>query len=150
MATLRDLLAACDASIRLRLDPDEVVRASGRCEDITDRGSIDAGGAAWTYIMVTNRRLRWVPRSQPRFEASLDLDSVTRAREQTKRHRYAITLSHAPTTRLHHVAAHRLLVFGWGNAERVDEFRETRLAFSRAETSAARALRDELTRRKVL
>jgi hypothetical protein len=144
---LRDLLAACDASIRSRLEPSEEVLATGRCEDITDRGDISSGGATWTYVMVTNRRLLWVTRSKPGFEAALDLDDVTAVAEQTKAHRYAITVHHPPLRRLHWVPAHRFLMFRWGNAEKVGEFRRTRLAFSRADTVAAHALRDELRRR---
>ena len=147
MAALRDRLAACDASIRRGLDPDEEVLASGRCEDITDHGTVDLGGATWTFIMVTNRRLRWVPRSQLRFEAALDLDDVTGVAEETMGHRYAITLDHGPLMRLHRVPAHRLLKFRWGDAERMDDFRRTGLAFSRAVTSAAVVLRRELARR---
>ena len=97
--------------------------------------------------MVTSRRLRWVPRAALRFEASLDLDAVTHVTETKKGHRYAITLDHPPLVRLHHVPAHRSLIFRWGNAERLDEFTRTRLAFSRMDTSAAIALRAELARR---
>jgi hypothetical protein len=147
VTTLRDLLAACDGSIRRRLEPDEEVLAVGRCEDVTDRGSIESGGAAWTFVMVTNRRLRWVTRSQLRFEAALDLENVTHVAEQTDGHRYALTLGHDPLRRRHWVPAHRFLIFTWGNAETYEEFRRTRLAFSRPNTVAAQALRDELRRR---
>ena len=147
MTSLRDLLMVCDESIRSRLEPDEEVLATGRCEDITEHGSISSGGATWTYVMVTSRRLRWVPRSKLRFEAAIHLDDVTAVAERTKAHRYAITVRHAPLRRLHWVPAHRFLIFRWGNAERVEEFRRTRLAFSQPDTVAAQALRDELRHR---
>jgi hypothetical protein len=57
---------------------------------------VDKGGAGWTYVMVTNRRLRWVPHVNLSAEAALDLDDVKGAIEETRGHRYAITLEHAP------------------------------------------------------
>jgi hypothetical protein len=149
VAALRDRLAACDASIRSRLDYDEAVLAVGRCEDITEHGGVESGGAAWTYVMVTNRRLRWVPRSRLEFETALDLDDVTGLSEETSAHRYAISLEHTPVVRRHRVP-HRLLFFRWGTVDRMDEFRRTKLAFSRADTAAVAALRSELARRRML
>jgi hypothetical protein len=59
MAWLRDLLETCDFFVRKHLDDDEEVLATGRCEDITTTGSIASGGAGWTYVMVTTKRVRW-------------------------------------------------------------------------------------------
>jgi hypothetical protein len=58
---LADQLKTCEAELRRRLEPDERVVAIGRAEEITLRGTIEAGGAAWTFVMVTDRQLRWVP-----------------------------------------------------------------------------------------
>ena len=121
--------------------------AVGRCEDITARGDIDSGGAAWTFVMVTNRRLRWVPYVRLRYETNVDLDRVTAVFEQTSAHRYAMTLHHAPVRALRVVPAHRFLTFRWGNATAVRTLGTTRLAFSRRDTRAARALREQLALR---
>jgi hypothetical protein len=147
MTTLRELLDACDVHVRAHLDEDEQVLATGRCEDITERGSINSGGAAWTYVMVTNRRLRWVPHAEVRFEASLDLDDVTEVSERSHGHRYAIDLAHRPLSRPHSAPAHRFLMFAWGDTVVTTPLSHTQLAFSRRDTEAARALRDQLVRR---
>jgi hypothetical protein len=150
VTTLRDLLDACDASVRDHLDSDEQALTVGRCEDITVQGGIEGGGAAWTYIMVTDRRLRWVPRAQLRFEASLDLDDVTSVSERSRGHRYAIHLIHRPHTRAHWAPAHRFLTFEWGNTVVTTPLSHTELAFSRRDTEAAEALRSQLIRRDLL
>jgi len=144
VTTLRYLLDVCDRALRGRLEPGERVLAVGICEDITERGSIDRAGAAGTYVMVTNRMLRWVPHAELRFETSLRLDGVHHVREESMAHRYAIALEHPPIVRRHHVPKHRLLIFEWGNAVASTAFRVTKLAFSRRDTEAARALRDQL------
>ena len=149
MTTLRDFLAACDAAIRTHLDANEQVLAVGRCEDITESGSIDQGGAAWTYLMVTNRRVRWVPHSLG-LEASLDFDDVTAVSERSVRHRYAIALEHAPLTRPHWAPAHRFLFLEWGNAVVNRPVTRTEFAFSRRDTEAALALREQLARQRGL
>jgi hypothetical protein len=125
------------------------VIAVGRCQDITALGDIDLGGAAWTIVMVTDRRLRWVPHVRLRYETNVGLDGVTAVFEQTSAHRYAMTLHHAPVRALREVPAHRFLWFQWGNAEAVWTLVTTRLAFSRRDTDAARALRRQLARRGI-
>jgi len=147
---LRERLESCEADFRARLDPDEHVVAVGRCEDITDRGGVDQGGAGWTFVMVTDRHLRWVPGVSLRFETAVDLDDVTDALEQISAHRYAMTMHHAPVRALRRVPAHRFMTFRWGNATAVLTMRRTRLAFSRRDTEAARALREQLARRGVV
>jgi hypothetical protein len=144
LLTLRDRLNACDAVLRNHLDPHERVLAVGRCEDITIRGSIDSPG--WTYVMITNARLRWVPDADPRFEAALAFSSVTAARERSSKHRYAIHLEHAPLTRPHWAPAHRFLAFEWGNRVVTTPLTRTVLAFSRRDTEAAIALRGRLSK----
>jgi hypothetical protein len=141
---------SCEADLRARLEPDEHVVAVGRCEDVTDRGDVDRGGAGWTFVMVTNRHLRWVPGVSMRSETAVDLDQVIDASEQMSAHRYAMTLDHAPVRALRDVPAHRFITFRWGNATAVLTLSRTRLAFSRRDTEAARALRDQLARRGVV
>ena len=150
MPYLKDRLDRCEAHLRARLEPNERVIAVGRCEDITALGDIDSGGAAWTFVMVTDRRLRWVPRVRVRYETNVRLDGVTGVYEQTSAHRYAMALHHAPVRALREVPAHRFLWFQWGNVEAVRTLATTRLAFSRRETAAALALRAELDRRGIV
>ncbi len=145
--SLRDRLSACDAQVRAHLDPGEHVVAVGRCEDVTERGSIERGGAAWTYVMITDRSLRWVPHADMKFEASLELASVAEVSEETSSHRYAIGLRHQSITRLHRIPAHRFLSFEWGNTLTNGTFSQTKLAFSRRDTQAALALREQLAAR---
>jgi len=142
--SIRDRLDACDAALRTHLDSDERVLAVGRCEDITIRGSIDSPG--WTYLMITNARLRWVPDADPNFEAALAFSSVTAARERSSKHRYAIVLEHSPLTRSHWAPAHRFLTFEWGNRVVATPLTRTVLAFSRRDTDAAIALRGQLSK----
>jgi hypothetical protein len=144
VTTLRELLDACDAAVRMHLDPDEQALAVGRCEDMNERGSLDQGGAAWTYVMVTNRRLRWVPHANLQFEASLDFDDVTSVSERYLGHRYAIALEHTPLTRPHWAPVHRFLVFQWGNEVVNTPLTRSEFAFSRRDTQAALALRGQV------
>jgi len=150
VAGLKERLESCEADLRARLEPDEQVVAVGRCEDVTDRGRVDQGGAGWTFVMVTDRRLRWVPGVSLRFETAVDLDDVTDALEQTSAHRYAMTLDHAPVRATRIVPAHRFMTFRWGNATAVRTLSRTMLAFSRRDTEAARALREQLARRGIV
>ena len=143
-------LDVCEADLRASLERDERMIAVGRCEDVTETGSIDAGGAGWTFVMVTDRRLRWVLDSLPRFEANVNHDGVSSALDTTSAHRYAITLHHVPVRALRQVPAHRLLTFRWGNATAVLTLSRTMLAFSRRDTEAARALREQLALRGVV
>ncbi len=104
----------------------------------------------WTFVMVTDRALRWIMHLDLKLEATLDLDSVTGVTERTVAHRYAIDLEHRPLTRLHHVPEHRFLKFEWGNDFANDVFTRTSLAFSRRGTAAALALRERLAARGLL
>lgn len=143
----REQLAACDAQVRNHLEPGEHVLAVGRCEDVTEEGRM---GPLRTFVMVTDRAVRWIANLDLPLEASLDLDSVTGVTERMSTHRYAIDLEHRPLTRLHHVPAHRLLKFEWGNDFANDVFTRTSLAFSRRDTAAALALRERSTARGLL
>ena len=100
--------------------------------------------------MITDRKLRWVPHSDLRFEASLDLDSVYAVTERSQGHRYAIALKHPPVSHIRWVPAHRFLIFTWGNAVASTALSRTELAFSRRDTQAATTLREQLALRKVL
>lgn len=72
--SLRDRLSACDTQVRAHLDPDERVLAIGKCEDVTEWGGPERGGGGWTYLMVTDRRLRWVLLSQRILRGSAATD----------------------------------------------------------------------------
>jgi hypothetical protein len=144
--SFREQLAACDAQIRCHLDPGEEVLAVGRSADVTE---LD-GMYGWTFVMVTDRALRWITHLDLTLEASLALDGVTGVTERMTAHRYAIDLEHRPLRRLHHVPAHRLLRFEWGNDFAIGVFTRTSIAFSRRDTAAALALRERLAARGLL
>jgi hypothetical protein len=149
MTYLRDLMDVCDASVRGRLFTDEEVLAIGRCADITTTGDIDSGGAGWTYVMVTNRRLHWVV-DIARFDTacSLDHDDVWRCSEALWRHRSAITLGHDPLIRQHLVPNGRPLHWEYRAMDLVvGPLSETILAFSRPTAAAAEALKEQLVHR---
>jgi hypothetical protein len=58
--SFKRVFLACDAVVRTRLEMGEHVVAVGRCADITEIGGVEEGGVAHTYLMITDRRLRWV------------------------------------------------------------------------------------------
>ena len=126
--------------------------AIGRCADITEIGGLEAGGTARSYVMITDRRLRWIPFYDLEYESMLDLDSVKDFTERTAAHRYAISLQHAPLRRRRIapelepefravLRAKGLLHEGTG------PFTRTELAFSHRDTAAARTLRESLASR---
>jgi hypothetical protein len=147
VTTFRERLVSTDAVVRTHLEPDEHVLAIGRCADVTERGGPEQGGTTATYVMVTDRCLRWVPWADLRYEASLGLDEVTWASEHQVAHHFSITLVHLPLVRLHVVPAHRFLRYRWGNAFSMEPLTRTELAFSRRDTQAASALRGQLAAR---
>lgn len=150
MGGLADRLDACEADLRGRLEPDERVVAVGRAEDITLRGDIDSGGAAWTFIMVTDRSVRWVPFCRLQYVTALGLDDVTGALERTSAHRYAVRLRHETIQAVRRVPKRRVLGYEWGNTDAIRTLHMTTLAFSRRDTEAARALREQLALRGVV
>jgi hypothetical protein len=150
VAYLKDLLDACEEDLRARLEPHERVTAVGRAEDVTFRGDIDDGGAAWTFVMVSDRHLRWVPYCRLRYATSVALDDVTGALERSSAHRWAIRLRHGTVRALRDVPKHRFLTYQWGNIDAVRPLRSTTFAFSRRDTKAARALREQLARRGIV
>jgi hypothetical protein len=152
MAYLRGLMDACDAAVRSNLFSDEEVLATGRCADITTTGDLDSGGAAWTYAMVTTRRLHWIPdiRRLDR-DSSLDLDEVWSYSEALWRHRSAITLRHAPIIRQHFVPNGRPRHWHYTAMDLMTgPLAETILAFSRPTTAVAEALREQLAGRGLM
>jgi hypothetical protein len=150
VAYLKDLLDACEEDLRARLEPNERVTAVGRAEDVTFRGDIDDGGAAWTFVMVSDRNLRWVPYCRLRYATAIALDDVTGALERSSAHRWAIRLHHETVRALRDVPKHRFLTYQWGNIDAVRPLRSTTFAFSRRDTKAARALREQLARRGIV
>jgi len=147
---LKGRLDACEEHLRARLEPDERVTAVGRAEDVTLRGGIDSGGATWTFVMVTDRHLRWVPHCRLRYATAVALDDVTGALERSSAHRWAIRLRHGTVRALREVPKHRFLTYQWGNIDAVRPLRFTTFAFSRRDTKAARALREQLARRGIV
>ena len=55
---------------------------------------IEQGGVARTYVMITDRRLRWVEHYALANEASINLSDITSSSERTLAHRWAILLTH--------------------------------------------------------
>jgi hypothetical protein len=85
-----------------RLRQDEVVVAVGRCADIFTTGELDDAGAAWTFVMVTDRRVLWVPDMRTSEKTcSLALDDVPSCTEVLWRHRSGLVMLHDPVIRPH-------------------------------------------------
>jgi hypothetical protein len=148
---------ACDVAVRGHLEAGERVVAVGRCADITELGDVGEGGTARSYVMITDRKLRWVPHYDLRHEASLNLDDITQYRERTLAHRWAIMLKHPsvehprmwPARQLPADLARELRAEG-RLRDQPSPIPFTELAFSRRETAAARALRGSLDSRAVV
>jgi hypothetical protein len=157
VAASRRRFLECDAGVRRHLEANEGVIAVGRCADITEIGGPEQGGAASTYIMVTDRKIRWVPGTDLKFETSLDFDDITESRERSVVHRWAILLTHPSVE-------HPRFWPGRGMpADLADRLRDhgrlrddpgpltlTEFAFSRWDTASARALRSGLRSRHLL
>lgn len=157
MVPLEQTFATCDAALRRGLDADEQVIAVGRSQDITELGGVEDGGKTRTYLMVTDRRVRWVPYCDLEHEASLDLDVITGSSERSLAHRWSITLMHPsveyprlwPGRRLPVDLARQLRARGRLRDE-PGPFTYTEFAFSRRDTVAARALRHALSSRPLI
>src|SRR6266511_6420886 len=130
-----------------RLQPGERVLARGRAFEPRDALRFDLStvitgpGCA---VAVTERRVLWVSRDDQRCVRSLPFALVRSYTEITQAHRYALTLGHQSIERLQWVPAHQLLWWSWGNAEAVRPVTSSALAFSRRDTTAARAIRSRL------
>ncbi len=139
--SFRDGIAAAEAQVREHLDSGEQILAVRRADDVTEAPGSTGGHS---FVMVTDRALRWITFHDLRLEASLDIEAITHASERTAAHRYAMDLEHGPIRHAHYVPAHRVLSSKWGNKIAYDVFTRTSIAFSRRETAAASALRERL------
>jgi hypothetical protein len=144
-----DLLRSSEGAVRDRLADDEQVLASGRCADITTTGDLDSAGAAWTYVMVTNHHVHWVPSIRRLTTVcSLDLDHVQTCTEVHRRHRSAMVLRHDPLIRLHFVPNGRPLNWEYTSMDSViGPLSKTILGFSRPTAAAAERLKEQLALR---
>ena len=149
MTYLGDLMRDSEAAARDRLAEDEQVLAAGRCADITTTGDLDSAGAAWTYVMVTNRHVLWVPSIRRlRTVCSLDLDQVHRCIEAHWRHRSAMIMDHDPLIREHFVLNGRPLYWAYTAMDSVvGPLSKTILGFSRPTTAATEKLKEQLALR---
>ena len=130
-----------------RLEPGERVLARGRAFESRDALQFDLAtviSGPGCALAVTERRARWVSREDQRWVRSLPFALVTSYTEITQAHRYALALAHQRIERLQWVPAHQLLWWSWGNAEAVRPVTSSVLAFSRRDTTAARAIRSRL------
>jgi hypothetical protein len=149
VAYLSDLIKDSEAAVRNRLREEEQIVATGRCADITTTGDLDSAGAAWTYVMVTNHGVHWVPDIK-RLGAvcSLDLDRVQTCTELLWRHRSAIVMDHDPLIRLHFVHNGRPVNWEYTSMDSaVGPLSKTILGFSRPATAAAKKLKEQLALR---
>jgi hypothetical protein len=145
----RDLMRDSGAAVGERLAEDEEVLATGRCADITTTGDLDSGGAGWTYVMVTNRHVHWVP-SITILPAvcSLDLEKVASCTEVLWRHRSAVIMDHAPIVRRHFLPNGRPLNWEYTAMDSiVGPLSETILGFSRPTVAASEKLKEQLALR---
>jgi hypothetical protein len=103
---------------------------------------------ALDYLMVTSRRIIW--REDASF-VSLPFDVIQRAEQVVEQtHRYALRLIHEPIDRPRHRPLPWDLPHQWRIfRERHRWNRESVLRFSRQNTVAATAIREELTRRSI-
>jgi hypothetical protein len=144
-----DLMRSSEGAVRDRLADDEQVLATGRCADITTTGDLDSAGAAWTYVMVTNHHVHWVPSIRRLTTVcSLDLDHVQTCTEVHRRHRSATVLRHDPFIRLHFVPNGRPLNWEYTSMDSViGPLSKTILGFSRPTAAAAERLKEQLALR---
>jgi hypothetical protein len=146
---LRDLMRDSGAAVGERLAGDEEVLATGRCADITTTGDLDSGGAGWSYVMVTNRHVHWVPsiRIVPAV-CSLDLDKVASCAEVLWRHRSAVIMDHASIVRRHFLPNGRPLHWEYTSMDSVvGPLSKTILGFSRPTAAAGEKLKEQFALR---
>ena len=149
MTYLRDLMRDRGAAVGERLAWGEEVLAAGRCADITTTGDLDSGGAGWTYVMVTNRHVHWVPSIRmPPAVCSLDLDKVASCAEVLWHHRSAVIMGHAPIARPHFLPNGRPLHWEYTAMDSVvGPLSKTILGFSRPTAAASEKLKEQLALR---
>jgi hypothetical protein len=122
-----------------RLEPGERILAHGRAfesyRDSFELSQLISGpGCA---IVVTDRRVQWVNRCDPRWVRVLPFAVVRSYLECTQAHRYALVLDHESLERWQWVPAHRFLGWSWGDAEGLRPASRSVLGFSRRDTAAA-------------
>jgi hypothetical protein len=146
---LSDLMRVSEAGVRDLLADEEQVLGTGRCADITTTGDLDSAGAGWTYVMVTNRRVHWVPSIvRLRTVCSLDLDQVQTCIEVHWRHRSAMIMDHDALIRAHFVPNGRLRHWEYTAMDPVvGPLSRTILGFSRPTTTATVKLKEQLSLR---
>jgi hypothetical protein len=132
--------------LNARLEPGERILAQGRAfepyRDSFELSELISGpGCA---VLVTDRRVLWVSRSDQRWMRILPFAVVRFYLELTQAHRYALVLDHEGMERWRWVPAHRFLGWSWGNAEDLRPVSRSVLGFSRRDTAAARAIRTQL------
>lgn len=157
MDSFKRAFLVCDDAVRAHLEATERVVAVGRCADITEIGDAREGGTARSYVMITDRKLRWVPHYDLQHETSLNLDDIAGYSERTRDHRWAIMLQH-PSVEHPRLWPARQLPPDWARKlrdegrlrDQPDPITFTELAVSRRESTAARALRDSLMSRAVV
>lgn len=142
-----------EAAVRERLVQDEQVIATGRCADITTTGDLNSAGAGWTFVMVTNSHVHWVPsirEREPNEVCSLSLDRVHACTEIHWRHRAAIAMDHDALIRQHFVPNDRPLNWEYASMDLViGPLSKTILGFSRPTTAAAEELTQQLATRGI-
>ena len=145
----RDLMRNSGAAVGERLAGDEEILAIGRCADITTTGDLDSGGAGWTYVMITNRHVHWVPSIRmPPAVCSLDLDEVASCREVLWRHRSAVIMDHPPIVRPHFVPNGRPLHWEYTAMDSLaGPLSKTILGFSRPTAATSEKLKEQLALR---
>jgi hypothetical protein len=141
-----DYLRPWFALLLERVEPDELVLAQGRAfephEEKLDLSQLISGpGCA---VLVTQRRVLWIGRGDPRWVRDLPFAVVRSWVELIQAHRYALALDHENLDRMRWVPAHRFLGWSWGNAEEVRPAGRSVLGFSRRDTAAAQAIRARL------
>lgn len=139
------------ALLQARIEPDEVTLAESLAypsphadPDIGD--VVHAVTGPGSAIVVTDRRVLWLGGKEERWIRELLYPMVTSYTEVTHAHRYALLFEHRQVERHQWVPAHRFLMWSWGNAEAILSVSRSFLAFSRRDTAAARAIREQLQR----
>jgi len=151
MTYLRDLMKDSEAAVLSHLSVGEEILATGRCADITTTGDLDSAGAAWTYVMVTDRRLLWVPSIRTFVgTCELDLDAISRCNEIRWRHRSAMAMHHDPLVREYFAPNGRQKNWEYTSMSVArGPLSKTILGFSRPTTAASEKLKKQLADRGV-
>ena len=140
----------CEERLRSLVPPGEAILAVGTAEELRTLGPEIGSGGGWTMTVLTPVRLlfsRWAPPGKQHEE--IRLDEMSDWAHGKQYNCYAVVLTHPTVTRRERVVAHKILWFGWGNAEADVTRTRTIFRFSRPETKVATALRSALQERNV-